>query len=514
MSSTGIAPALRGGATLSMWAPCAAAALLPLACGDGHAAAAPPPPPTMMMAGPVTTAGSVAPGPGAAGMPGAVTPGIPVDPGTAGAAGSVAMAAGVGGAMVAAGSGAMMTAGSDATMTAGSGSMMMTAGSGEAGSGTAGTEAPPVTMNEAMGCGTTTLLPNPDDTTKRGPWPVGQKTVKFGRFEAVEVMYPAMPGSDAGKTELKYDLRDWLPASQRTRVPDREASMVGAGTFRDLPIDAAHGPYPVVILVHGTGAFRVASWPTQAHWASRGFVVVAADHPNLYLTDTMEGGCGVLGQPALDLKGDVESEIALLTSAAAPLDFLKGRIDMTRLALAGHSAGAYNIAQFSTMAGVQVIIPLAGTRRVTASTTLKSIVFVSGASDTVLPYASGGGSGSLLYPGTTLSAYMASPGPPGVKKRVLAITGGGHLAVTDLCQDNVDGNNPLEVAQNNGVCGLGILPTLFDCGTVDRVKGLNVVNDVTAGVLEETLHCHDRAAVISAIKTRHTGLVQDFQELK
>jgi hypothetical protein len=242
--------------------------------------------------------------------------------------------------------------------------------------------------------------------------------------------------------------------------------------------------------------------------------VVAAEHPNLYLTDTMAAGCGYITAPPLDLSGDVDSEIQTLTAASGDLAFLKDHIDMSRIALAGHSAGAFNVAQFSKKPGVQVIIPLAGTHSVGASSTLKSIMFVSGADDTVLPYQFGTGVGTLLYPGTTIDAYNASPGPPAVKKRVLAITGGGHLAVTDLCQTNSMGKNPLQVAEAHNVCGLGILPTLFDCGTVKREDGVSVVNDITAGVLEETLHCHDRAATISAIKDRHSGLVSDFQEAK
>jgi hypothetical protein len=400
-------------------------------------------------------------------------------------------------------------AGSGAPMAGGGAGTMATAGSGEAGSGP-----PPVTMDEAMGCGTTKLLPNPDDTSLRGPWPVGEKTVKFGRFNAVEIMYPAMPGSETGKEELKFDLRDWLPASEKAKIPDAEAKTVGMNTFKDLPLDDAHGPYPVVILVHGTGAFRIASGTTQAHWASRGFVVVAAEHPNLFLTDMLNSGCGFGAVPDLDLSGDVDSEIQTLTAASGDLAFLKDHIDMTRIALAGHSAGAFNVAQFSDKPGVQVVIPLAGTHSVKASSSLKSVMFVSGADDTVLPYSFGTGVGSLLYPGTTLDAYNASPGPPNVHKRVLAITGGGHLAVTDLCQDNAQGNNPMEVAEAHNVCGLGLLPSLFDCGTVKREDGISVVDDITAGVLEETLHCHDRASTISAIKMRHSGLVSDFQEAK
>jgi hypothetical protein len=473
---------------------CAGAALVACACtsqGDDDGGNLP----TGAMGGPALGAGTNGSAPPLGGVP--ATAGVPGGPITTGGAGGTAI-----------------TGGSGGTGTVGSGGSTAAGTSGSAAVPTAGTDAPPVTMDETKGCGTTTLLPNPTDTSKRGPWPVGARTVKFGRFDAVEIMYPATPGSEAGMSELTYDLRDWLPASERAKIPDAQAKQVGAGTFRDLPLDATHGPYPVVILVHGTGAFRVASAPTQAHWASRGFVVVAAEHPNLYLTDMIEAGCGSLGEPALDLEGDVDSEIETLASAAGPVAFLKDHIDMTRIGLAGHSAGAFAVAQFGSKPGVQVIIPLAGTHAVLPSSTVKSSMYVSGFDDTVLPYEVGAGIGSLLYPGTSVDAYNESPGPPTAKKRLVAIAGGGHLAVTDLCQDNALGDNPMEVAQNNGVCGLGLLPSLFDCGTVERVAGLGVVNDASAAALEETLHCHDRTAVISAIKDRHTGLVADLREAK
>jgi hypothetical protein len=248
-------------------------------------------------------------------------------------------------------------------------------------------------------------------------------------------------------------------------------------------------------------------------WASRGFVVVAADHPGLYLGDYLGSSCGKGGM-AEDLSGDVDAEITALTGATADLAFLSGKIDMKRLALAGHSAGAYAVAQYSTKPGVQMIIPLSGTRAVARSSTLKSVLYVSGISDSVLPYRPGGtGVGSILYPGNGTDAYNASPGPPDVKKRIVGITGGGHLVPTDLCQVGPNGKSDLETAASHNVCGAAGLQGLglADCGMIDHVKGTAIVNDITTGALEETLQCQDRAAAITALKTRHPE-VGDFHE--
>ena len=410
--------------------------------------------------------------------------------------GGVVAAAGGGGVVAAAGGGGVGAAGRGAAG----------GGAGAAGSGTMAAGVP--------GCAGSSLLALPSDTTARGPWPVGEKTVKFGRLPAVEIFYPAQPGSEQGKQVVKYDLRTFLPKAEQAKVPEAEGTIVSADTYRDLPLDDAHGPYPVVIFVHGTASFRVGSFSTQALWASRGFVVMAADHPNLYLADYLgANGCNA-SVPALDLSGDVDSEIAALTASSGELAFLASHIDMQRVGISGHSAGAYYSADFSKKPGVQVVMPLAGTRAVATSSSLKSVLYVSGIADQVLSYRPPQtGVGGLLYPGTDTEAYQASPGPPGVKKRITGITAGGHLVVTDLCQKGPTGKSDLEVANSHGVCGVGSIITLglADCGTIDRMKGTKIVNDITTAVLEETLQCQDRTAYISALPMRYPD-VGDFKE--
>jgi dienelactone hydrolase len=476
---------------------------------------------------PVQTGTAVKPGTGttspapAGGLASAGSSAAPSGAAGTGLAGPVAgssVGSTAGSAAIAAGSGASPTAGTAAVggsagtsgAVAGSGSI---AGAGAAaGSGAvagAGGSAAPM----ASGCPGSTMLAVPSDTNARGPWPVGEKTVKFGRFTAVEIMYPATPGSEQGKDTIKYDLRSFLPTKEQAKIPDAQATFADQHTFRDLPLDTDHGPYPVVIFVHGTSSYRVGSFSTEALWASRGFVVVAADHPNLYLADYFgANGCG-LTVPKLDLSGDVDSEIDALTSPTGDLAFLAGHVDTKRLGLSGHSAGAYNVAQFSTKPGVQIVIPLAGTHAVTPSSTLKSVLFVSGIADKVLAYMQPqAGVGESLYPGTGTDAYTASPGSP-VKKRLVGITNGGHLNVTDLCEPNPQGKSAIDCSTANGVCGASTVQILglADCGSVDRKAAIDAVNDVTTAALEETLQCADRSATISALKTRRP-VIGDFHE--
>jgi hypothetical protein len=393
-----------------------------------------------------------------------------------------------------AGAGVMSAAGTPAS-----------AGSGGA-SGTSG--------DAIMGCGNSKLLALPEDLSARGPWPVGEKTVKIGRLETVEIMYPAKLGSEQGKEVLKYDMRIFLPKGEETKVPDAEATFVDQMTYRDLPLDEEHGPYPIAIFVHGTASFRIGSFSTQALWASRGFVVVAADHPGLYLGDYLGGQyCGQT-VPSEDLSADVDAELAALAAPSGELAFLANHIDPMRVGIAGHSAGAYASAGFSTKPGVQLIMPLSGTKAVSSSATLKSVLFISGIADTVLPYKPGGfGVGSLLYAGNATDAYNDSPAPPKVKKRLVGITGGGHLVVTDLCRKGPQGKADLDVAAAHGVCGASQLNSLglADCGMIDREKGTKIVNDASTGVLEETLQCQDRAALLSTLMMRYPD-VGEYKE--
>jgi dienelactone hydrolase len=376
-----------------------------------------------------------------------------------------------------------------------------------------------ITGNEAVGCDGTPLLAVPDDTTVRGPWPVGHLSTQFGTFSNVDVLYPGVPGSEVGAEEVIFDIRTLLPPEEFAKVPESDTKYVSVQTYRALPIDADHGPYPVVVMVHGTASFSMASATPASHWASRGFIVVAATHPRLCFTDHITE-CALLPIVSETLSAEVDAEINAVANPTGDMAFLTGHADMTRVALAGHSAGAYNVAQFTNKPGVQVVILLSGNMNVTPSSSLKSSLYISGLSDAVLPFYPGGaGLGIVYFPGIPMDgsqsgAYAASP----PRKRIVGITGGGHLTVTDLCQTNDAGQNAVEVMEMRGVGCLGIIPLLFDCGpvggAVDWKVGIDIVADVTAAVLEETLHCKpQRTAVLSNVESRYPQIGHFEEEL-
>ncbi|MEY4511922.1 MAG: hypothetical protein RLZZ450_4044 [Pseudomonadota bacterium] len=362
----------------------------------------------------------------------------------------------------------------------------------------------------------------PDDPLLRGPWETGVRTAKIGRL-TVEVFYPAKEGSAEGKPVATYDARQFLPAAERSKITDAHShivSPVGGHLYRDLPIDDTSAPYPVVVFIHGTASHRASSVTTHTHWASRGFVVLSADYPGLGLGDQMASTleCLLPTTGDQDIPGDVNLQLAGLKSVSGDLAFLKDRIDPTRLAVSGHSQGGCLTATLSALPNVKLVMPLSGSTTVGQSSSLESILFVSGVADTVIGYDSPliGNTVCPLGSSDSVDAYVASPGPPKVKKRIVGITGGGHLSVTDLCDRNKAGKSSIEELQAAGVCGVGSaviigLPALFDCGTIDWKKGVEAVNYATTAALEETLYCRDRTSQFAALKSK-VPEVGDFRE--
>jgi hypothetical protein len=181
---------------------------------------------------------------------------------------------------------------------------------------------------------------------------------------------------------------------------------------------------------------------------------------------------------------------------------------MMRLGLSGHSQGGCLVATYTTKPNVKIVIPLSASTPARASSSLKSVMYLGGMSDTVIGY-NASLTGNFVCPvGSTsdTGAYTASPGAPAVTKRLVGITGGGHLVPTDLCQDNSAGRTSLEQGLADGVCGistavLGQLISLFDCGTIGLEDGLKAVNYATTAALEETLQCKDRSAAFTNMQT-------------
>ncbi len=335
--------------------------------------------------------------------------------------------------------------------------------------GTSDSDASPA---EVSGCQGSTLyeLPSYDQP---GPWPVGVRTLSVQGL-TVEVFYPGKRGSEAGKQRVSYDLRAWLPAAERDKIPDEAAPSQQCDCHRDLELDDIRGPYPVVFFIHGTAAFRTQSLAQLTHWASRGFIVVSADHPNIFLGDALQLKLGA------NQAGDVRTIAAALRAAQDGFDFLNGRADLSQMAATGHSAGGSACKSLGDIDGMRVLMPMAAGGVDPAKPVDSTLVLLGDADITVAP-------------DNTIEGYETSVG----NKRLVALAGAGHLVFSQLCEIAGDAGDLYSLALQWDITippGTGPLFKQLatdGClpGQFKGVAATPIINRVTSAVLEETLRC-------------------------
>lgn len=293
------------------------------------------------------------------------------------------------------------------------------------------------------------ILPAPDIPAPRGPHPVGSTIYRW---------------VDGGRPELATsnpdDLRNviaqaWYPAAA-TRGP-KVAYMDGLGRlprtvyglpgfiFRrfgetdthavaDAPASAARIRWPVVIFSPGYGAPRAVYAGLLADLASRGYVVIALDHP--YESAIVQLADGrVVGPAPFRARGDtgvphMERQVAV---RAADVRFLlnrldrgeglgplAGRLDLTRIAAIGHSFG-----------GATAVLTASHDARIRAAADIDGMLYgdVRGAAfqGPLLLLESGGTQQMSRYVRAT-RAVMAEVPAGGWR---FAIGGSNHLSFTD-----------------------------------------------------------------------------------
>jgi dienelactone hydrolase len=365
-------------------------------------------------------------------------------------------------------------------------------GATETGAGSTGaaTDTTGPELDGTPGCDAAVFRTLPEDPGVRGPWPVGARTVEVDAL-TVEVWYPALPGSEAGVPTVRYDIREQLPESERTKISDADNPWQDCACHRDLAPDLEYGPYPVIVFVHGTAGYRTQSLPQMVHWASRGFVVLAADHPGLKLGDLLSTVCGG-PSVARTLPEDVAQMVAAARGELGGLEFLGEAIDGSRVGLTGHSAGGSTVG--SLPASGQVIVPMAA-GGVMEGGIVESVLILGGTADSVVPYA------------RQVEGYEASPEP----KRLVGLADAGHLAFAQLCSlRNAAGDDLLTIAVDNEVCGAELAGGLFQCSPdlLPDPQAWAIVDYATAAVFEETLHCRDASAAFAELEARFAAVFE------
>jgi predicted dienelactone hydrolase len=279
-----------------------------------------------------------------------------------------------------------------------------------------------------------------------GPHPVGTIELMLGDWP-VTVWYPAVAGSQTGRPKATYDLRAYLPAAEQAKVASTTSAVFTTDAFANLP--AAPGSVPLVLFSHGLGGYRQQSSFLTTALASWGFVVAAPEHRSRDLTAVLEGRLAAGPSDVDDLRQTIALLIAENARAGGPL---QGRVDATRVALVGHSAGggaAFQLAD-DPSAGVDAVVGLApaisaerpGLRHPVPSLT------VAGTADVVIP------------PSRVDAAWQAIAGP----KRLVTLGGVTHLGFMDTCLQSGGDGGVLAEAERAGVAVPELVVRLFADG--------------------------------------------------
>lgn len=252
----------------------------------------------------------------------------------------------------------------------------------------------------------------PADTSARGV-PVGVRTVVHQDVR-MEIWYPAADAV-SGYTREAADFAQFVPESFTDHVGPVELSSPDTDTVRDATLRNTGQTFPVVLFSHGFGGFRLQSLDITAHLASRGYVVIAPDHPGRMMGDVLPclfnpplDGCNAFG--GLDDPGpeDLQSALDWIDNG----DWA-GELDRARIGLMGHSAGAGSTARLATDTRFSALAMMAGGDAVTRDV---PALFIDGGCD------------GIVDPNVTFTAAQSSTQATHVR-----IEDAGHLAFSDLC---------------------------------------------------------------------------------
>jgi len=362
-------------------------------------------------------------------------------------------------------------------------------------------------------CPEQNLLPNPPDPGEFGPWPVSARYIGMmtKRNLTTEVWYPGVPGSEKNSSLYTYSPTEHMPDDQKSKVPKCvpptppdhhtccEPTQYADHIWFDLPLDVDHGPYPVILFIHGFCAFREYFLHLVEHWASRGFVVIAADYPGVNMKAILLNLEGHI-QPIGDEPGDSKLLLEEFTTLADDrLSFLRGRINITNLGITGHSLGGSATGTLSKTIGL-VTIPMAGGGTHRRELGVYSTLVIGGQNDTG---------------GDHQNGYNSSPKP----KRYLSGANMGHESYSDLCWMAPKQGGITGIGRSCGVIGSDVLEPLADqgCrfGTNPRAHLMVPPEDAwalmryaTAGVFEETLMCDkNMAAQLKELPTHFNSTI-------
>jgi fermentation-respiration switch protein FrsA (DUF1100 family) len=178
------------------------------------------------------------------------------------------------------------------------------------------------------------------------------------------------------------------------------------------PAGSAPGPFPLILFSHGLTAAPADYAQILRTWAAAGFIVAAPAYPHTSRGVKDVEPLDVANQPG-DATSVISQMLALNSKAGDPLH---ARIDTTRIAAAGHSAGGITTIGLFTADRddrLKAGLVLAGEALIPGSWDgpPAPMLFVHGKQDKTVPYAQG------------LAAFQSVPW----SRAMLSITSGGHV---------------------------------------------------------------------------------------
>ena len=134
------------------------------------------------------------------------------------------------------------------------------------------------------------------------------------------------------------ETQDASALPDRTLVTDVFYPAAGGGV--DAPLDPAGAPYPLVVFAHGFSGLRTNIGLLAELLASHGYVTATMDFP---LTRMGSPG-GIFFEDVMNQPGDVRFVIDTLVQYSETAgNLLEGAVDTSRVALIGHSLGAFTV---------------------------------------------------------------------------------------------------------------------------------------------------------------------------
>jgi len=307
---------------------------------------------------------------------------------------------------------------------------------GSSSDGTATTKAPAATT-------TTAAAADAADPayTKMGPNQVGTRTIALDDGRRVVIWYPATAAAADTPTET-FDIASLLSPELQAKIKAdlRPQYEIDAHVGADPATD---GPYPVVLFSHGYAGFPEQSADLVTHLASWGFIVIAPDHVERSLSGLL--GTAAKGvTPRQDpevLSASLDAAIADGTDDASPLH---GLMDLDKVAVAGHSAGA-------------------SAAYLTASSDDRIKAFISYSVGTGKPDANGKAAERPVpdVPGMVMLGTADGIIPPANSKKVyegmnppkylVEIADAGHLVFSDICLIGKDKGGLVQLTKEAGL---------------------------------------------------------------